>query len=264
MHDVDRNNGTMDKHELRINELTAALHNAEQKLAQRDALLTTAIGQTEAARSKYEQANERAESLRRRLEAKDEQVSNLQKELQHRNERIATLEQLCAENDNALHAINQDVKRQNLASPSEQLAALGLVLESLDEPGVRHRIGRTTTTIGRSRSNDIAIRSPSISRYHARIVIEADGAYLIDLQSTNGCSVNGERVFRQLINDRDIIRIGEAKYRLAIDLSASDTEDRSMDATHALLEDDEIFSVVPKTEVKSAKEHAGKAKAIAN
>jgi pSer/pThr/pTyr-binding forkhead associated (FHA) protein len=250
--DDDRSYDTMKKDDQRIDELTTALHSAEKKLAEREALITTAFGQTEAVRSQYEQATERAEGLRRRLDAKDEQLSALQKELQQRDERIAILEQLSAENDNALNAINQDVQRQNLANPSERLAAMGLVLESLDESGVQHKIGRVTTTLGRVTGNDIAINSTSVSRFHARIVVEPDGTYLIDLQSTNGCSVNGQRVSRQIIRDGDVIAIGSAKFRLAIGMPATYSEDRSMDETHALLDDAAIFSAVPGLKFKSA------------
>jgi pSer/pThr/pTyr-binding forkhead associated (FHA) protein len=244
----------------RINELTVALRNAEQKLTERDALMTTAFGQTEAARSQCAQANERAESLRRRLNAKEEQVTTLQQTLQQRDERIAILEQLCAESDNALNAINQDVKYQNLANQSERLAAMNLVLESLDEPGVRHSIGRVTTTLGRATANDIAINSSSVSRYHSRIVVASDGAYLIDLQSTNGCSINGKRVARQVISDGDVITIGSAKFRLAVGAAMAELDDGSMDETHALLEDAEIFSPAPTSRAKTAREKADKAK----
>jgi hypothetical protein len=41
------------KNDSRIDELTTALRNAEQKLAEREALINTAFGQTEAARAQY-------------------------------------------------------------------------------------------------------------------------------------------------------------------------------------------------------------------
>jgi pSer/pThr/pTyr-binding forkhead associated (FHA) protein len=264
----------MKKDESNIGELVAALHSAEQRLAEREALVTAAIGQTEAARSQYEQANERVESLRRRLDTKEEQfialqsqlatttaeltaaregttnrdrqIESLQQALKQRDERLAALEQLCEENDNALHALNQDVKRQNLASSSARFAALGLVLESLDEPGIRHNLGRNITTIGRAVGNDIVINSTSASRYHARIVVESDGPHLVDLQSTNGCSVNGRRVFRQAITDRDIVTIGDAKFRLVVSKSQVEAEDRSMDATHALVGEAAVLSGAPR------------------
>jgi pSer/pThr/pTyr-binding forkhead associated (FHA) protein len=270
----------MKNDEQRVERLTTALQNAEQKLAEREVLITTVMGQTETARSQYDQATERAETLRRRLDAKEEQlntlqskldaasadvtaaretvaardqrISALQQELQKRDERIAILEQLYAENDNALNAINQDVKRQNLEKPSERLAAMGLVLESLDEPGVHHKISRVTTTLGRVTGNDIAINSSSVSRYHSRIVIESDGAYLTDLQSTNGCSVNGRRISRQLIGDGDVISIGTARFRLTIGAPMAQTEDRSMDETRAPLDDAAIVNAAPGQNLKSA------------
>jgi pSer/pThr/pTyr-binding forkhead associated (FHA) protein len=270
----------MNKDEIRIQELTAALQNAEQKLAERKTLITAALGQTEAARLQYEQANERAETLRRRVDAKEEQLSalriqletasadlkgsretiaasdqrmsSLQQEVQKRDEHIATLKQLYDENDNALNAINQDVKRQGLANPNEQLAAMGIVLESLDGHGVRHKIGGVTTTIGRSNGNDVAINSVSVSRYHARIVLESGGICLIDLQSTNGCKVNGMRVSRQMIHGGDVIAIGSAKFRLIAGVPTTEVEDRSMDETNALLDDAEIFSAVPRSKANAS------------
>jgi pSer/pThr/pTyr-binding forkhead associated (FHA) protein len=271
----------MNKDETRINELTVALQNAEQKLTERKTLITAAIGQTEAARLQYEQANDRAEALRRRLDAKEEQlntlrsqletastdlaardqrITDLQRDLQQREERIVTLEQLYRENDNALNAINQDAKRQDLANVSAQHTGVGMVLESLDGHGVRYRISGVTTTVGRSGGNDVAINSASVSRFHARIVLESGGACLIDLQSTNGCSVNGRRVSREMISDRDVIGIGSAKFRLVTGVSVSlpETEDRSMDETNALLDDADIFSAVPRS--KTTLSHSGENK----
>jgi S-DNA-T family DNA segregation ATPase FtsK/SpoIIIE len=136
---------------------------------------------------------------------------------------------------------------------------MGMVLESLDEPGVRHRISRVTTTLGRGGGNDIAINSTSVSRNHSRIVIASDGACLIDLESTNGCSINDQRVTRQFINDGDVVAIGKVKFKFATGVPP-EIDDRSMDETHTLLEDSEIFTPVPKSKALSAHEHAAKAK----
>jgi len=253
----------MNNEDSRINELTTAVEHAERKLAERETLVTTAFKQAETARSQYEQATERAEALRRRLDAKEEQLRSLQKELQQRDQLIATLRQVCEENDSALNAINQDARRQSLADPNDQLVAMGFMLESLDETGIRHRIGRATTTLGRSPANDIAINSTSVSRHHARIVVEADAVYLVDLQSTNGCSVNGHRALRQAVNDRDVIAIGNAKFKFTFGAPAAEIEDRSMDETHALLDDAVIFSVAPKSKTNAVQAHADHAKAKA-
>lgn len=248
----DRSHDAPGKKESRINELTVALDNAERKLAEREALVTAASGQTEAARAQYAHAIERAEALRRRLEASEQQLKDLQQELQQRDDRIATLELTCKENDNALDAINDDVKRLNSITPSERLAAMGLSMESLDQPGTQYKIGRVTTTVGRMAGNDIAINSNSVSRYHARIVVESEGVFLIDLQSTNGCKVNGKSVTRQMIGDGDAISIGHAKFRFSIGAPSAEYEDKEMGETHVLLEDSVILIPAPNSKPKSA------------
>jgi pSer/pThr/pTyr-binding forkhead associated (FHA) protein len=274
----------MNKDETSSNELRVALQKAERKLAEREILINAAIEQTATARSQYEQANERAETLRRRLDANEEQlntlqsqvnatsvelalsrdtissqerrIDSLQQELKQRDERIATLKQLYEENDSALHAINLDAKRQNLKVPSGGIDIVGMALESLDGLDIHHKLNGGVTTLGRSSGNDILIDSVSVSRYHARIVIDSEGVTLIDLQSTNGCSVNGRRVSRQAITDRDVVSIGDAKFKLVTSARA-DIEDRSMDETHAMLDDADIFS--PARKAKSSSVHGNDA-----
>ena len=50
-------------------------------------------------------------------------------------------------------------------------------------------------TIGRADDNDIVIKLPTISKYHARIIKEGNKLYIEDLNSLNGTFVNGERVY---------------------------------------------------------------------
>ena len=48
--------------------------------------------------------------------------------------------------------------------------------------------------IGRKSDADIVLQSPYISRQHAKLVKDAEGYRLIDLRSTHGTFVNGERI----------------------------------------------------------------------
>jgi hypothetical protein len=217
-----------------MNDLDAALQDADANPAGRETSLNPAINEGEAARADHPLATGSLEALRLRLDAKEAQLRALQKELRLRDERIAQLERICAEYDGTL-----DV------TPNRRLAAMGLVLESVNEPRVVHRINRITTTIGRTTDNDIALNTHSVSRYHARIVVAADSTYLIDLQSTNGCSVNGERVSRQMISDGDVIVIGDIEFGFSVGVPLSESEGRSMDETQALLDESIVFSPVP-------------------
>jgi chromosome segregation ATPase len=158
----------------------------------------------------------RLEETHARLERAAAATETFDAELRARDSRIAALEQQLMEHVSALSAIGQDIERVNASSPNERLAAMGYALESLDHPGVIHRITRMTTTAGRNDSNDIEIDSTSVSRYHARIVVKPEGVWLIDLQSTNGCGVNGRRTSRQILCDGDAVMIGHCRFRFSM------------------------------------------------
>jgi pSer/pThr/pTyr-binding forkhead associated (FHA) protein len=74
-------------------------------------------------------------------------------------------------------------------------------------PPLQLRAGETLR-LGRSRSCDLALRSPDASRRHAEIVLGASGWLVRDLDSTNGTFVNGERVAEHLLQPGDRIEIG--------------------------------------------------------
>jgi sulfur carrier protein ThiS len=62
--------------------------------------------------------------------------------------------------------------------------------------------------LGRHDSNDIELRSRSVSNFHAEIMKEGEGLVLRDLRSTNGTFVNDERVRQRPLKSGDSIRIG--------------------------------------------------------
>ncbi|MGH7327570.1 MAG: FHA domain-containing protein, partial [Polyangiaceae bacterium] len=79
---------------------------------------------------------------------------------------------------------------------------LRFLLQEFDLP-------RGATLIGRSSDCHVTIEDPLVSRQHARIVIDDDGAKCEDLGSRNGVKINGvvARGFTPL-KDGDRLRIG--------------------------------------------------------
>ncbi|MFT7670004.1 MAG: serine/threonine-protein kinase PknK [Planctomycetota bacterium] len=71
-------------------------------------------------------------------------------------------------------------------------------------------------TIGRAVDNEIRLSHTLVSRHHCRIEDGAEGCWLLDLGSSNGTVVNGERVMRRLLVDGDQMTIG--KVRLIVHL----------------------------------------------
>ncbi|MEE8577748.1 MAG: ATP-binding protein [candidate division Zixibacteria bacterium] len=106
--------------------------------------------------------------------------------------------------------------------------------------------------VGRNQHCDIRIADASISREHA--YLEADDrsrVFLTDLESSNGTTVNGHRVFTKvLLRVGDEITFGDIRFRLRqeaeeADLSTSitvlDTEDPLGDATMVAFADAQVL-----------------------
>lgn len=69
-------------------------------------------------------------------------------------------------------------------------------------------------TIGRSKTNDIVIADPRVSRMHARIERGARGAVLIDLESTNGTTLDGARIHGRVpLRPGNVITLGNTQLR---------------------------------------------------
>jgi pSer/pThr/pTyr-binding forkhead associated (FHA) protein len=64
--------------------------------------------------------------------------------------------------------------------------------------------------IGRSSSNNIVIRDPTVSSQHANITVSDSGEVrLKDLNSKNGTFVNGQRIFQETrITIKDVVKAG--------------------------------------------------------
>jgi hypothetical protein len=63
--------------------------------------------------------------------------------------------------------------------------------------------------IGRTPDNDLQIDSKFISRHHAQIITSMHSSVIEDLNSTNGIYLRSKRVRRRVLNDGDVIQIGQ-------------------------------------------------------
>ena len=76
-------------------------------------------------------------------------------------------------------------------------------------------------SIGRSRVNDIQIDDVSVSAQHCRVRPE-DGRFVLhDLKSTNGTLVNERRVGRHVLEEGDVIMIGETAIQYRREMTRS-------------------------------------------
>jgi pSer/pThr/pTyr-binding forkhead associated (FHA) protein len=63
-------------------------------------------------------------------------------------------------------------------------------------------------TVGRARGADFVVDAALVSRLHCRLSAGAGEIEAVDLQSTNGTYVNGERVTRATLREGDRLRVG--------------------------------------------------------
>lgn len=86
----------------------------------------------------------------------------------------------------------------------------GSAMATVTVPGVAHDIvlSADRMVIGRLKACDICLGDANASRQHAAIEREGTGWALVDLGSTNGTLVNGERADRVRLRDGDVITVG--------------------------------------------------------
>jgi pSer/pThr/pTyr-binding forkhead associated (FHA) protein/subtilisin family serine protease len=75
----------------------------------------------------------------------------------------------------------------------------------------RYPLSLQSTSIGRSRDNNIRLADERASRHHARIDLQQSIFVLADLDSANGTFVNGQRIQRHTLRNGDEIRIGDTR-----------------------------------------------------
>lgn len=79
----------------------------------------------------------------------------------------------------------------------------------LDLPdGARLDVVGEVLTLGRAPESHLVLADPNASRRHAEICISGDGYALVDLGSTNGSRVNGQRISNSQLADGDELRFG--------------------------------------------------------
>ena len=86
-------------------------------------------------------------------------------------------------------------------SPQLVLVREGTVIQ-------KYKIHGDRLVIGRDADNDIPVASEFISRHHVQISYYNDAYWVSDLKSTNGTYVNGKRVQKHQLTDKDVIALG--------------------------------------------------------
>ena len=89
--------------------------------------------------------------------------------------------------------------------------------------------------LGRLKSNDIPVQDVNASREHAKIYKQGSQFAIVDLNSTNGTMVNGQKITKRVLKEGDVIGIGvvHMRYELLDDEKPKDTGAKRMSLDEA-------------------------------
>jgi chromosome segregation ATPase len=145
----------------------------------------------------------------RSLEARDARIATLQEELKQRQ----GAPEKASDGDFALPRIDPaDASRAGAIEANADVAAPALVCLTGDAPRL-FPLTKATITIGRGPHCELQILTHFVSREHARITLNAGRAFIEDAGSRNGVFVNSVRVDRQVLQQGDLITVGDTQFR---------------------------------------------------
>jgi pSer/pThr/pTyr-binding forkhead associated (FHA) protein len=79
--------------------------------------------------------------------------------------------------------------------------------------------------VGRYRWCNVQINSHRVSRRHCCLAPDREGVLVLDLASTNGTWINGQRLREGVLRPGDVLAIADCRYRL---LAVPQTERRNI------------------------------------
>src|ERR1035438_8256827 len=92
-----------------------------------------------------------------------------------------------------------------------------LVVLGVGMTGRTQELKADKTTIGRVEDNTFQIAEPSVSSHHCEVLLRGKDVVVVDLNSTNGTFINGEKVTEKVIKPGQILRLGQIEMRLETD-----------------------------------------------
>ena len=106
------------------------------------------------------------------------------------------------------------VPNPNEPAPTPQGPAVTLMLQ--DGSSRVYHVREGSNILGRSNDADLRLPDTGVSRQHAEITWNSQDAVLVDLQSTNGTTVNDTPIENWLLADGDVITLGHSHIEVRI------------------------------------------------
>jgi chromosome segregation ATPase len=199
MNELDTLRDRSSAQETAMHELERAIEVRAEQAEDLTAQLRAALDERTKLGMQLDKARARERNLTGQIFSRDNQISSLQEDLAMHMEALATIRR-----DNGRIGNRPDTGGDKVEH----------LLEPVEHEGPTHYLTGEVLTVGRTSDNDISIPSTLISRCHARLLVGPTGVIIEDVNSTNGCYVNGEQVRQHLLRDGDVLELGDMRYRL--------------------------------------------------
>ncbi len=130
-----------------------------------------------------------------------------------------------------IESILTNASEQNASSIDVKPALIGI-----NEPMVGHQVvlEQQKYRIGRSEENEIIVNETSVSSSHAQMVFRDGQWRIINLLSSNGTYVNGEKIAESILFPGDQIRLGNVEFMFInsddVDISNNKTASKPINA----------------------------------
>ena len=116
--------------------------------------------------------------------------------------------------EDAMSEPNANPQQDPQAAANTDAATVSLLLQ--DGSSRTYLVHEGSNILGRSNDSDFRLPDTGVSRQHAEITWDGQVAVLVDLQSTNGTTVNDEPVENWTLADGDVITLGHSNIEVRI------------------------------------------------
>jgi uncharacterized small protein (DUF1192 family) len=153
------------------------------------------------------------------LERQKQEIAELHKTISVLSSEIDLLHAALADKiDSSIAAANEEKEPAIADQQVPPVTSVNRILLMLNGSQIlKYPLHKASMTVGRSSENDIQIATEFVSRVHARITSDTNGAVIEDLNSRNGVTVNSNKVSRKKLCNGDMVSLGKTQFKF-IDL----------------------------------------------
>ena len=101
-----------------------------------------------------------------------------------------------------------DETKPEIETEEKSKAAQLTIISGAENVGKSFSLNGSAITIGRSHNNLVILKDVKVSRQHAEVKLHGDDYIILDLNSSNGTKVNGDKIREQILQTNDEIQIG--------------------------------------------------------